>query len=286
MISVIVPTYNRAKVIHKSIDSILKQSYQDFEIIIVDDGSEDDTKNVIEKYNDSRIRYIINNSNIHGPSVARNIGISNSTGDYIAFNDSDDEWHSDKLEKQLDFLKKEDVDVCFCQMRKNFASGREDYIPTQTFTGDQCNVERILKGSFTGTPALFGKAECFKNIGFDEKITCNEDWELVIRLIDAYKVKYLNENLVEVTITEKSVSSDMSNALKAMSYLYRKHKKLYDRNPESLKKLKKSIKYTNILNNENKALNEKKGIIKCICFLYWRLCRYFYAFGLIISDRI
>jgi len=96
-ISVIIPSYNRANTIGRAIQSALSQSYQDFEIIVIDDGSTDHTEEVIRSFQDSRIRYIRHNRN-RGGSAARNTGIHAARGEYIAFLDSDDEWLPQKLE--------------------------------------------------------------------------------------------------------------------------------------------------------------------------------------------
>lgn len=284
MISIVVPTYNRANVIHKSIDSILNQTYKDFELIIVDDGSKDNTEQVVKEYHDDRIKYVRNESEKHGPSSARNIGIKHSTGQYIAFNDSDDEWHQDKLEKQIEFLKKTRADVTFCVMRKN-SGGKQEYIPERSFTQDQCNIKRVLISSFTGTPALLGKADCFKNNLFDEAITCNEDWELVIRLIDNYNVVYQSENLVEVSVTQQSVSSDYNNAVVAMQYIMDKHKDLYEIYSKSLKDLRARVNYQIVLCKEAdvvKKLQEKNSMLNVIKWIGYRFKRYAYALYFVI----
>ena len=153
MISVILPTYNRAKEIPKSIESILNQTYQNFELIIIDDGSTDNTQEVVARYQDKRIRYIKNMTSKHGVSVARNIGIRESVGKYITFNDSDDVFYPDKLEKQLAFLESEKADVTFCAVCKN-----KQIIPDLKFTQRDCTLERILEASFTTTQALDRKS--------------------------------------------------------------------------------------------------------------------------------
>lgn len=91
MVSVIIPTYNRAEPLKKSIDSVLKQTYEKFEIIVIDDGSDDNTYDVIKNIKDNRIRYIKNEFN-QGSNASRNIGINNAKGTFIAFQDSADIW--------------------------------------------------------------------------------------------------------------------------------------------------------------------------------------------------
>lgn len=99
-VSVIIPTYNRAHLIGRAIKSVLNQTYKDFEIIIVDDGSTDKTEEVVKDFKDERVRYIRREKN-KGGSAARNTGIKAARGEYIAFQDSDDEWLPEKLEKQM-----------------------------------------------------------------------------------------------------------------------------------------------------------------------------------------
>ena len=99
MISVIIPVYNREKTVKKAIDSVLAQTWKDMEIIVIDDGSTDKSAEVIKSIKDARIKYIYQKN--AGACAARNHGLDLATGDIIAFHDSDDVWHKDKLEKQL-----------------------------------------------------------------------------------------------------------------------------------------------------------------------------------------
>jgi len=104
-VSVIIPTYNRAHLVGRSIQSVINQTYQDFEIIVVDDGSTDNTEDIIKEFQkkDKRIKHIKHNKN-KGGSAARNTGIRAARGEYIAFLDSDDEWMPTKLEKQTSYF--------------------------------------------------------------------------------------------------------------------------------------------------------------------------------------
>ena len=111
-ISVIIPTYNRRLSIEVAIKSVLSQSYKEFELIIIDDGSTDKTKELIEFIDDRRIQYFYQEN--QGSSVARNLGVEKSEGDFIAFLDSDDCWLEDKLEKQFSFLKNTKNDMPGC----------------------------------------------------------------------------------------------------------------------------------------------------------------------------
>jgi len=125
-VSVIVATYNRANFIDRAIKSILNQIYQDFEIIIVDDGSSDNTEEIIKGYKDKRIIYIKHKKN-QGISTARNTGIKRAKGEYIAFLDSDDEWFPEKLERQVVLLQNEssEVGVVYSDLRYIDENGKD-----------------------------------------------------------------------------------------------------------------------------------------------------------------
>ena len=110
LVSIILPTYNRAGLISAALDSLLRQTYQKWECIIIDDGSTDDTVDVLKTYDDPRIVYVYQEN--RGVSAARNTGISRCKGDMIALLDSDDEWLPKKLEKQLSYMIEKGFEVC------------------------------------------------------------------------------------------------------------------------------------------------------------------------------
>ena len=112
MVSIVIPCYNSQSTIAKVLGSVIDQTYTDYEIILVDDGSTDDTKGAIEEFfNDKTIdhKYIYQKN--RGPSAARNRGVENSSGEYIAFLDSDDAWHPKKLEIMLSLIEKNRVNI-------------------------------------------------------------------------------------------------------------------------------------------------------------------------------
>ncbi len=281
MISIIVPTYNRAKEIPKSIESILSQTYKDFELIIIDDGSTDNTQEVVETYQDKRIRYIKNTTSQHGVSVARNIGIRESAGEYITFNDSDDIFYPEKLERQLAFLESEKADVTFCAVRKN-----HEIIPNNKFGQKDCTLERILEASFTTTQALFGRTECFKECMFDEKISRNVDWELVIRLIKGYKVVFQKAVLAELIATEVSISADTNNAVISMNYILDKYRELYVQYPKSRRKMELAVKYNKALRDDveiERKIKDQRLWGLVFLGIRYRVARYWYAVLLCIA---
>ena len=239
-VSVIIPTYNRAHLIGKAIKSVLNQTYQDFEIIVVDDGSTDNTGEIVKSFDNFKIRYI-SNSNNRGASAARNTGIRASQGEYIALLDSDDEWLPEKLDKQIKVLqnKSPEVGVAYSDVlyidkngknmnRKLSNPGKEGYI-----------YEDLLGENYVGTPsALLIKKECFNRVGlFDDLLNAQDDWDMWIRIAKYYRfafikvplVKYrlhsnrISENLELKIITENKILVKYTNELKKRRGVHSKH---------------------------------------------------------------
>ena len=122
MVSVVMPAYNRGYIIAESIASVLRQTYRDFELIIIDDGSQDDTRQVVSRFTDPRIRYLRHEQN-RGCSAAYNTGLAQAAGQFVAILDSDDLWKPERLAKALDFLYRHpETDVVFTDFEKLSAS--------------------------------------------------------------------------------------------------------------------------------------------------------------------
>ena len=224
MISVIIPTYNRAHLIERSIKSVLNQTYRDFELLIIDDGSTDNTEEVVAQFEDERIRYIKCEQN-GGASKARNRGIAEARYEYIAFQDSDDEWHADKLEKQMKAMQEaaEDVGLVYCEYFYHGLNGVEDYWPDRKIPLEEKSgyiFPRLLKGNLVGTPTMLVKRECFERVGvFNENFPCFEDWELVLRIARLYHVVLVPERLLEVYATWTSVTNNLDGYFKTKCIL-------------------------------------------------------------------
>jgi len=209
-VSVIIPTYNRAELLPRAIKSVLEQTYQDFEIIVVDDGSTDNTEEVIKEFQeqDKRIKYIKHDKN-KGGSAARNTGIKAARGEYIAFQDSDDEWLPEKLEKQMKVFKNAlpEVGVVYTGFLR-IKNGKENYIPSSWVIKKEGNIhDELLRGNFVTTQSIIIRKECFKKAGmFDEKLPRLQDWELVIRLSKYYNFKCLTKHYKDFSNYKKILS--------------------------------------------------------------------------------
>lgn len=219
-ISVVLPTYNRANTIKKSIDSILGQSFKDFELIIIDDGSTDNTKNLIEEYKDNRIKYFYQKNS--GACSARNYGIKMAQGDYIAFIDSDDIWHEDKLQKQYNVISKYDVDVVFCKMRQhNINSDSTKIIPKEIVEGMQDKLKYFIG---IGTQTLLVKKDVFSSVMFDPLMPRFQDLDWLVRTHNKYKFYCIDEVLVDYFLSTDSISKNNENTYKACLIINKKYK--------------------------------------------------------------
>jgi len=202
LVSVIIPTYNRSNYVQKAIDSVLSQSYKNLELIVIDDGSTDDTEEVIRSKYVNKLKYIKQEN--QGESKARNVGISLSNGKYLAFLDSDDKWHPDKLMHLVKFFEKmQQIDpkttlVCSSAW---LIDGDGNLIKRKPI-GRLKNIEKLLPCDYLKKPHIGGpsnivflKEHIIDIGGFDEKIKYGEDWDLIIKLRSKYNFKYLDKPL-------------------------------------------------------------------------------------------
>lgn len=227
-VSVIIPTYNRKSVVKNSIQSVLNQTYSAFELLIIDDGSTDDTESLIKQMKDSRIRYIKMPEN-EGVAAARNVGINEAKYSYIAFQDSDDLWMETKLEKQMKVITENpDIGLIYCPYECRKADGQlltvpDDNIPTQEKQG---NIYRhMLRRNTIGTPTALLRKECLIAAGgFCESLTCLEDWELFLRVTQRYQVAFLEEALVFANLSTDGVSHNISGYYEARCHMLATHK--------------------------------------------------------------
>lgn len=233
MVSIIIPTYNREEYIVRSVQSILQQTYDKYEIIIVDDGSTDHTEQIVRKLaeEEKRIRYIKLEEN-QGVSHARNVGIEAAQYDYIAFQDSDDEWLPNKLELQMQLMSEssEETGLVFCRMSGIDRDGKNRFVcPDWSIEKEilEGNIFlRLLRANVIGTPCMLVRRKCLEKVGgFKESLTCLEDWEWVLRVAKNYRIGFIDEILVEVHKLPGSVSMNVVGYLITRCYivsLYRK----------------------------------------------------------------
>jgi len=228
-VSVIIPTYNRADLLPRAIKSVLSQTFQDFELIIVDDGSTDNTKEIVKSFQnkDERIKYVYQDN--QGESGARNTGLRESQGEYIAFLDSDDEWLPEKLEKQLELFQhsdKKNLGFVSCNaLIKEGDRAREYKIPRY-----RKNFEELLKGNFICSPSsVIIKNKVFNSVGgFDKKLKMGPDWDMWIRIAQKYDFDFVPEPLFKYYVHEGWIN--LSDEKRDLEYIFQKYRKYYERN--------------------------------------------------------
>ena len=199
-VSVIIPTFNRSQRLLDALSSVARQSVQPAEVIVVDDGSTDDTRNLVAAFiSSSQLNCRYHFQPNRGPGAARNLGIRRSVGAYIAFLDSDDEWHREKLDMQYDALSSNPDYLISHTMERWFRRGvhlnqKKQHVPRG---GDI--FEQSLRLCCVGMSTVMARKELFDLYGlFDETLRCCEDYDLWLRVSAAEKF-----NLVDKRFTVK-----------------------------------------------------------------------------------
>ena len=190
-LSIIIPTFNRCELLHRALNSVYKQTFSDYEVIVIDDGSTDDTAEMLQK-NFTRLRYVFQPNN--GVSTARNKGLELAKGCWIAFLDSDDEWLPQKLEKQISLLKaKPDYKVCHTEEIWIRNGIRVNQMKKHKKMGGWIFPQCLPLCAMSPSSILIHHS-VFDRIGnFDISLPACEDYDLWLRLTAKYPVLYLEE---------------------------------------------------------------------------------------------
>lgn len=220
LVSIIVPVYNAEKFLNDTIKTVLEQTYNNFELLLINDCSTDNSIKLIKKYSDKRIK-LINNKVNSGAAVSRNNGIKEAKGRYICFLDADDLWHKEKLEKQVKFMKEKNCAFSFT----GYEFADENGIPNgkKVFVPDKINYRKSLKNTTIWTSTvMFDMKKLQKEDIYMPNVRRGQDtatWWKVLKKIDyAYG---LNEILSFYRRTNQSLSSNKLTALKRTWNLYR-----------------------------------------------------------------
>lgn len=225
-VSVIIPTYNRLHTLKASVESVRKQTYSEMELIIVDDGSTDGTREWLKTLQNNDIHIILSEEN-RGAAHARNLGIKAAKGELIAFEDSDDIWMEQKLELQVEaFLAHPEIGLCYT---KFFYDEPEffEWPPKdidETYTCGKI-FPYLLQTNFVGGPTMMVSRDVICKVGmFEEELRCMEDYELTLRIAKYYPVWMVNQLLVKAGQTPGSLSKNIGahvQATAAMIQMYR-----------------------------------------------------------------
>jgi glycosyltransferase involved in cell wall biosynthesis len=219
LISVVIPTYNRAHVIKRAIDSVLAQTYTNWELIIVDNNSTDNTRAIVEEYTQNE-RVIYLQEKRKGVSFARNTGSKNANGDYISFLDSDDEYHFDKLALSLKAMIAYKAGISLTN-RSILIDGRS-ISSKDTFNATVITPNELILGrvASSGSMLMF-KKEYLKRYSFDTKISFREDFDLVLRVMEITPCVFISDKLVNVhkTLKYERLSTDFESNFQGIKIL-------------------------------------------------------------------
>lgn len=231
MISVIIPTHNRKDLLVRAVESVLNQTYKDFEIVIVADGCTDDTSKIVKnlKLRDSRIRFYEYHP-AKGGNVARNIGIEKSRGEYIAFLDDDDEWLPNKLEKQLSLFQDDsEIGLVYTGVNIIYSTQNLEYSFIGKLSGD-LSKEILLDNCIGTTSTVMVKRIIIEESGyFDLKLKALQDFDLWIRICQKCKIGVVQEKLINYYnyLGKKQVSAITQKYIDAFELINDKYKELY-----------------------------------------------------------
>jgi len=229
LVSVIIPTYNRQKYLKNAINSVLNQTYENIELIIIDDNSNDNTQSYVENINDNRLIYIKNSKNLKAPK-SRNIGIEKSRGDYIAFLDDDDTWHKTKLEKQIRLFDNKKVGLVYSAIELFFEDLNFSYTSNPQKRG--YIYKDILINNYIGaTPSVLIRKEALssikdnKNDFFDSNFPARQDYDLWIRVCKKWDVDFINIPTVKQNYRSNMnrISTNLYNHIEAHTLMNSKY---------------------------------------------------------------
>ncbi len=224
LVSVILPTYNRGYIIERAIKSVLNQTYKNLELIIVDDGSTDNTEEIVKSIEDKRIIFLKHKKN-KGASSARNTGIKNSKGEYISFIDSDDVWFPLKLEKQINIFRKisDEYGVVFSSFFYIRYDGQKLILPGHFSEKKLKNImERFNIVNLSSS--LIKKEYILESGLFDERFPRLQDWEFFFRLTKVCLFKFIKEPLLEVYVQRDGISSNTYFLIEGLHLFIEKYK--------------------------------------------------------------
>ena len=242
LVSAIITTHKRSPdTVLRAIQSVLSQTYSNLELIIIDDSPEcfelrEEVKKSILAINDARIKYIQHLTN-KGASAARNNGIKNATGKYIAFLDDDDVWDPHKLEKQLNRINEMKCGLVYCRsITINEINNTKKERADRFFRGDV--FDELLRTNFIGSTSFpLIKTECFTKCGyFDESLASSQDLDMWLRIARAYQVDYVDEPLVNYYIHEgEAISRNPYKKIEGKLAINEKYKDHLDMKPKTLR---------------------------------------------------
>jgi glycosyltransferase involved in cell wall biosynthesis len=227
-VSVVIPAYNAERTLRETVESVLAQTYRELEVIVVDDGSTDNTESTVRDYAEKgRIQYIKRENG--GIAAGRNTGLRLATGKYVSLLDHDDLWDPDKIERQVRFLEESGVDFIFCYVRRLGLDGKIHDFPVEKIQGVD-PLEDLLKHNMIYSSTVLFKRSILTDVGFlDETFRYNEDWDWYLRVATGARLACMPETLV--TRRDQPTSFSITYTGKYMYYvkIFDKHGRRFER---------------------------------------------------------
>lgn len=219
LVSIIMPSYNTGRFIFESIESVRNQTYTNWELLIVDDNSSDNTDLVISKIEDSRIKYTKSKMN-KGAAYSRNLALRNAKGKWIAFLDSDDLWNPDKLEKQIKFMVENEYS--FSCTKRSVVDEESNVIRQTTSSPKRVGKTLMYMYCWLGCLAVMYDRETVGLIQVDERLKKNNDYAMWLKIVEITPCYYLDEMLAYYRIRKQSISHDkLTKLIKSHYTLFR-----------------------------------------------------------------
>jgi glycosyltransferase involved in cell wall biosynthesis len=248
-VSVIIPTYNYGKYLGEAIQSVLGQTFADFELIVVDDGSTDNTREVVDSFSDPRIKYIYQEN--RGLSAAENTGIKASCGEYISILGADDMWPPENLALKVKLLDAHPDIGLVCSDAYVFDNhtgatiGRfwrdkpfHDWVDPQR-AAKQPLKEMLIRGCFVAPQTVLVRRQAFTDVGyFDESLLTHDDWDMFVRIIQRYSIEIMDVPLARLRRHGDNMSTNMDKMLLGEAAVLQKAVRSYSLSQEELKLVK------------------------------------------------
>ena len=269
-VSVIIPTYNRSVLVKEAVESVLAQTLGDLEVLVIDDGSTDDTRKTIEAIEDKRVRYFYKENG--GASSARNLAIRRAAGEYVAFLDSDDLWEPDYLNTMISAIKEnEKYGAAYTTLHQHYTDGstKKKYRKKHCVSGRiTCNFFNVI---FVFLPALIVKKKFLEDCCFDESLVSSGDIDFILRLTLKTEFLYVDCDLVKRRVQIDSISRVNDGCLVSVNKafvlerFYNKNKEVFSGKANACKKISATYReigkrYYNKKDFQNAIYSVKKAI--------------------------
>ena len=279
-VTIILPVYNRAVIVSRAIKSVLNQSYDNFELIVIDDGSTDNIDEVISEFEDTRILYrkLVQNG---GVSNARNYGLKFSSGEAICFLDSDDEFNPDYLQKMCNKMQKVGAVVVACTARYSESTNYPTKMQLSSYHDAKDKYAYLLGGNIFPLPCLFFHRGVKDQLYFDPSYAAYEDYAMLLDLLSSSnEIILLKEELVNVYDSDDGVNKNYDSIFRTLDSLQKKHAKKLQKDRLTHYEFLK-----NLLGLARRAGNKRK-IIFALVKMAWFRYLYRDLYDLLLSGMV